>query len=586
MKYILKPPFRKIFLRLTLLFVLIIVPIYIISVGLFSKGKDLIVEELLETTQTTMNFIVSDFENDMIRLKSMISEYTIDDDLIGKSKNISTMSDYQKISYVISIQRKLSDIKRSSQYINNIGMFHYPMDRSVQTIGVIDDMDIELSQGLIKASTESGNNIFAYEGKIYLISNVMYTTRKDNPRIAIYIEILPEYINRMISESLGNPDILYFLVMDQFSMTITNLEMGRNLGAFTDVVDNHENQSSRMGKATVNARRYYYVLADSSLNMTKMVAFIPNNSIISNFRNYIVLFAIFTIVVFILSTFYTYLIFRYVHKPIMKLVDAFGQLDQGNMSVLITDLRNNEFGYLYKQFNKTVTNFRNMIDNDYKKEILIKSAQLKQLQSQINPHFLYNSFFLLSSMLEEKDYNEARIYTTYLGRYFKFITSNVSDDVTLLQEIEHVRVYGKIQQMRYRGRIYFSIDDTPKSAADIMVPRLILQPVVENAFEHGLIDKVEDGLLHVTFQVLDNVISIIVEDNGEELSDMDIQKLQDSLQGLHGETTGIINVNKRLIIRYGNSGGIQLSRSEFGGLSVRIFIPMFVPDRVYKDGIK
>ena len=162
-----------------------------------------------------------------------------------------------------------------------------------------------------------------------------------------------------------------------------------------------------------------------------------------------------------------------------------------------------------------VKELKTLIEQSYKQKILVQRAEMKQLQSQINPHFLYNSFFILNTMARTEDYENIEKFTEQLGRYFQFITRSAADEVPLEKEVEHARVYTEIQAMRYSNRIKAYFEELPEEFWGIVVPRLILQPIIENAFEHGLGMVKKNGILTVSFEKLQNGLHIIIENNGE-----------------------------------------------------------------------
>lgn len=123
-----------------------------------------------------------------------------------------------------------------------------------------------------------------------------------------------------------------------------------------------------------------------------------------------------------------------------------------------------------------------LIEEVYVQKNLTQKAQLKQLQAQINPHFLYNSFFTLSRRIKRQDYDNAEEFARHLGNYFKYLTRDGSDFIALRQEVEHAKSYATIQQARFSSRVRVCFEQLPDSCSGLMVPRLILQPLLENSF--------------------------------------------------------------------------------------------------------
>jgi two-component system sensor histidine kinase YesM len=205
---------------------------------------------------------------------------------------------------------------------------------------------------------------------------------------------------------------------------------------------------------------------------------------------------------------------------------------------------------------------------------MIQKAELKQLQSQINPHFLYNSFFILKRRIKTGDNESAMYFAEKMGNYFRFITRSASDEVPLKQEVEHAGIFAEIQGMRFSNRIKVNFDELPQRYENVIVPRLILQPLIENAFVHGLEDLEENGLLDVRFKEEAGLLRIIVEDNGQNMPEDYIENINKALETRtdNTEMTGMFNIHRRLRLKFGGESGLKLTRGELGGLKVSVNI--------------
>ena len=216
-------------------------------------------------------------------------------------------------------------------------------------------------------------------------------------------------------------------------------------------------------------------------------------------------------------------------------------------------------------------NLKNLIEQVYQAKIMMQQAQLKQLQSQINPHFLYNSLFLINTMALVGDENLVP-FTQYLGEYFRFVTRNASDTVTLLEETEHARNYCKIQEMRFSRRLQLEFQDCPEEYARLKVPRLVLQPILENAFQYVVERKRQDCRIGLSFGLKDGFLKIRIEDNGEDLKEEQLEELKEHIFKCRetGEHTGLVNVHKRIRLYFGEESGLELDKSASGGLLVTL----------------
>nr|WP_240545842.1 sensor histidine kinase [Paenibacillus artemisiicola] len=275
----------------------------------------------------------------------------------------------------------------------------------------------------------------------------------------------------------------------------------------------------------------------------------------------------------IIAVFSTW-IYRLIHKPLNKLVFAFRKVEDGYLEPTVLPTGQDEFRYLFEGFNSMVVKLKELIHKLYEQEIRVKSSELKQLQSQINPHFLYNTYFILHRLAKMDDIENVILFSQYLGEYFQFITRNGAAEIPLEDEVKHGRLYVEIQQIRFSNRIDVEFDELPEGCRQVMVPKLILQPILENAYKYGMERKKDDGLITVKIRQDDAAIRISVEDNGAGMTDEELGKLQSQL-GLQlegGEITGLRNVHRRLQLQFGKDSGLRLHHGSEGGLRVDVTI--------------
>ena len=155
----------------------------------------------------------------------------------------------------------------------------------------------------------------------------------------------------------------------------------------------------------------------------------------------------------------------------------------------------------------------NLIHKVYEQKILTQRAELKQLQSQINPHFLYNRFFNIYRLAKDEDCENIVLFSKYLGNYYQYITRNAASEVPLSAEYEHAVNYCSIQKFRFDGRLEIRLSPLPEAFRSLKVPRMIIQPILENAFEHGLNQVPSPSLCLNIFQE-DDALILSVENNG------------------------------------------------------------------------
>ena len=331
-----------------------------------------------------------------------------------------------------------------------------------------------------------------------------------------------------------------------------------------------EELNKRLTEVTVDGKVYLVSIAPS--DYFTLIQYYPRESVLAELNMYTWIFAAFLVIAGCLAVLFSGYTEKMVNRPLKKLQQAFGELQQGNMDIRIHHSSRDEFEYIYEGFNYMTRELQRMIDEIYVQKNLTQKAELKQLQTQINPHFLYNSFFLLSRWVKRGDLENAGTLAEHLGTYFRFLNRNAKDTVPLKEEIEHAQCYAKIQEARFGDRIRVLLEPLPVEAEDIMVPRLIVQPVLENAFEHGLENREEDGVLKISYGLSEDTVRIHIENNGE-ITEEELQEMEDRLKDDYvGEMTGLANSHKRLRIFFKGRGGMEVRRGPMGGVEVTLCI--------------
>ncbi|MFC4778164.1 sensor histidine kinase [Paenibacillus sp. GCM10023252] len=257
-------------------------------------------------------------------------------------------------------------------------------------------------------------------------------------------------------------------------------------------------------------------------------------------------------------------LYRQVQQPIRRLVGSVKKISRGDYSSRLHQANSNEFEYLFMQFDKMSIQIQDLIEKVYKEELRSKEAVLKQLQSQINPHFLYNCLFYIMNMSALGDDEAVQAMASNLGKYYKYTTRVDQGFTTIKDELALVHNYLTIQSLRL-DRFATSVT-VPESMQGIQIPRLLLQPLVENAIIHGLEPKDTPGQIEIIGEFLNGIHRLSVIDNGIGMNESDLTYLQASLEHPaqldHGY--GVWNVHQRMIHHFGRGAGLEIASLKEG----------------------
>jgi two-component system sensor histidine kinase YesM len=318
----------------------------------------------------------------------------------------------------------------------------------------------------------------------------------------------------------------------------------------------------------VDGEKYLVNIAHSDTTDWYLIDYMPLNDVMLPISQSSRLFYISVGCLLLLSTLAAYLFYAQVQVPIRKLVTGFQRLKSGDYSVRVTPKGKSEFSFVFARFNSMVTQIQELFEKVYLEKIHVREAKLKQLQSQINPHFFYNCFSYITSMAKLKNTQAVIAMSQNLSKYYRYTTRQERDVVPLAEELDFVTSYLEIQKMRM-SRLQCSID-LPLRMKKLAIPPLILQPLIENAVLHGIESHANEAYIRITGDWDGAVARLVVEDNGRGMPEAErrtlLQKLQQPMDEEMG--CGLWNVHQRMLLRFGEPSGVIFEASELGGLKV------------------
>ena len=280
------------------------------------------------------------------------------------------------------------------------------------------------------------------------------------------------------------------------------------------------------------------------------------------------------IVLVIVALLFSRFMARSITLPIQKLRDSMKKVQEGDFSVsdVVVDSRN-EIGSLTKSFDVMTHRIHELMEQNVHEQEEKRKSELKALQSQINPHFLYNTLDSIIWMAEGKKNEEVVLMTASLARLLRQSISNEDEVVPIANEVEYARGYLTIQKMRYKDKLEFQID-VDSSILYIPLIKLVLQPIIENAIYHGLKYKESKGLLIVKGFMKDGNAVLQVIDDGVGMDEETLAHIYDKHKvNYHSNGVGVYNVEKRLKLYYGDDYGITYESEKGKGTTATITIP-------------
>lgn len=568
----------SIFTRIIAVFLLIVIPVYVLGIIIFQKSREMMIEQYNEGINKQVSIYFDNLESDFFHIREMQENLLIDEDLNKLKYNPVKEMDYDMVKSINRVMKQLDNIQLSSKNINHISVSIPKLERKIYSFNATPTYQF-ISAHELQDDLDSASGLVDIKKKddgYYIITTPSYWKGDiNNLSFVIQSRLSEQQIINTINQCNVVDGAMSFISFNEFGTTLSQ-DYGQEVLDFVASVISEDvklskNQSINIAGGSYLVSRYYSGYLDAWYTQL-----IPEETALHNINKFKIWYEIFSVLVAITSILYTLFTYVMVKKPIDILVNSFKKVERGDFDVNIEHKQNDEFAVAYTSFNKMVGNLKRLIDEVYVGKILNQKSELRQLQAQINPHFLYNSFFILKNRIIKKQYDNAVGFCDMLGLYFNYMTKNFKDYSTLQDEVNHARIYADIQAIRFVNRIEVVFDELPQQYKNIVVPKLIMQPLIENSFKYGLEDMEFDGLLGVSFEADNGYLHIIVEDNGLTIAQDDdhITKLQNLFTDaqLIKEPTGLLNIHRRIQLFSSEECGINFYKSELGGLKVVIKI--------------
>lgn len=565
--------------KLVLSFLLMIIPIYLSSLFMNQSGHDVVKKQISASMASRVHFYLSSLETELARLRRLQMEYVSDDDMLSLGTAVSRMNDFERSRTILSVKSKLYLLKSSSPFVENVKLYVPALGRSIMANNYDDTIPAAELAAMLEPRNIS-STVFGFRDRLLLSGvypDAIYVNRK--PVLAIEIELSKAEIVRTLSSMAnGEQGGAVWMSADDAWNVASGLkpqvltELSGTLG--TKLANDRAFPAGQFTMKT-EAGSFFVAHEYSTVLDSTLAVLVPAEKVMQPLNRHRDWIWLLSLIALVLVVAFSYWIHRLIHKPIKRLVVSFRKVEKGDLGVRVYHRNQDEFHYLYNQFNHMLGRIESLIGEVYEQQIRSQRSELKQLQSQINPHFFYNSFFILQGLVQMREHELADRMFRHLGSYFQFITRNGAETVTLEQEMKHASSYVEIQKFRFSGTIEVEQEELPAAWAQAEVPRLIVQPLIENAYLHGLENKTGEGRLHIGFrEEPDGRLRIEIQDNGEELDELRLERLRKSVSAADRaiETTGLLNIHRRLQLKFGPDCGLSLSRSALGGLKAELTI--------------
>lgn len=563
-----------------ILIVLMLVPIFMMYNSSNKTSTDVVEQELLQVNMNRIRFFVEQMNVEADRLWRAAFVIATDPDAVQLQFRSSAEPTYSILESKRLLLQKLDMQSTTFEWDNDFTVYS-PLSNLAVSTNSKQQYDLTYFTDHLSQERWDYRRVFTERGVErafvrHLITPFESPNRTTEPNMFVEVtfssENLVNMLDRFMQGSVGQP-FLYRPGTEPIMPHGADPKLVEAMaGQFNRIQASDSEPADGSVKLTYRNEPYLVNYVLSSTLGWYMVDFQPMKKVLEPIAHSKRKFYEAGLLLLALGVAMAALLYRNVQKPIYDLIGAVRMLRRGEYGHRIKRWPNNEFSYLIEQFNLMSNDIQTLIDKVYTEQLRAKESSLKHLQAQINPHFLYNNFAYIQSMAQLDRTKAIVAFTQHLSQYYRYTTRTEQQLTSLADEMELIRNYLEIHRMQSERLQYEEYMEEP--LMKLLMPRLLLQPLVENAVVHGMESKKGEFHVLISGYQTDDGYEIAVDDNGIGMTDEQMAQLRIRLNELVSEnrSLGLRNVHQRLKHFFGEASGLSIERSFMGGLKVTLVI--------------
>ncbi len=520
-----------------------------------------------------LNDRISAYSQEMVkRVERDLEDYILDierylnreqDFYINQFIKLTQADDFSNNrKYIFRIWEDFENLKQMKPGLEDIAIT-FQDGRRISSYGLY-NIDIENIKNMLYTN-DLENIYFTHPHKNYLQKEVItllktYYTDIAEEDVLISADIDVDVLANLTDFQFGEKS--YFFIADKNGRIIFHPEedkIGKRSFFYSNGFKNREvnyNDEEYLLTSTFSELTGWHIISMASAREVKAEL---------NYLTEITIFlTVLILVIIILLAFY---LSNSLSEPIRKLQEMSHKASENDLSVKIDVSGKDEIAQLGMSFNKMIRRINKLLEQNVREQKLLRKLEMESLDNQIKPHFIYNTLDLIIGLLENNKIEEASHMVEALGKFFRLSLSHGKEMVLIRNEIKHVKNYLFIQQYRHGKEYEYIVDIEDLEIMDKHIPKLILQPIVENAIYHGILPGEKKGLIIIKGYYKDKSIYFEVIDTGVGIKADKVREINDVLSGKietddQKKYFGLRNVDRRLKLMYGGASGLTVE-SEF-----------------------
>ncbi|MDF1618228.1 cache domain-containing sensor histidine kinase [Petrocella sp. FN5] len=551
------------------------IPLLIISGLMYGLSVNFLNKTIYDQTYTNIEVAHQRINDKIVEYEGIIQGILNNEDIV---QAISTENDYEvhentiyEIIYEALIEQNIKPVV----HITNIsGSIIF----STTPIPEVYEIELKNKWGIFREINQKTNRTVIYPQKItYLpgrrsiISLGTQIINHEGEHVGYILIDVPREVILEEMKAVHSGLSLHLVLLDDNAYTLLDTQNSNMEGKFqrSSYLDYQKNLEYRSIKEEIAKDSFLVVdFKDEQLGTTT-IANVSSNVFQSFNRILGLILLIGAIVSLSISLIISYVLARFISHPIKDLISIMGKVEEGTFSVKANSRSNDEIGDLAKYFNQMLDRLNTYMNKVVEKQQQLRTTEIKMLQAQVNPHFIYNTLDVIKWSAKLGQKSEVVSVVTNLAKILRNSIDCDEEFVSVKRSISFIDSYLAIQKIKYNNafKVIRNIDHT---ILECKVPRLIIQPFVENAIVHGLSNHSGNGEISINGFVKAGIIEFQIIDNGIGMTDEEIKKVSDNKSDQH---IGIHNVDQRIKLYYGDGYGVHIESQKYKGTKVAITVP-------------
>lgn len=448
----------------------------------------------------------------------------------------------------------------------------------------VDESGERLTQWEQRGDALQSNQAFLRSGNEILACHQIHRFDDKQPIALVVFHLRPYHLEGILDEIKTVPEETILVFNDQNEVMVA--DYGTDWNMDTGLVEGIRRELAEGDRKEASYDDQFWFYRSVSGGKMQILLTIPNQTNVDALFP-TVASSIFVAIIAVLASVVCSVVYsKAISRPIRDLSEEMKTITLNEYSGSTLESREDEIGILQDSFNHMITRNKELIAQQYQAKLEKRNAQLRALQAQINPHFMYNTLQVIGGMALEKDAPEVYSVTLALSDILRYSLNFSKEMVCLEEEVEYLKSYVMIQNERFGGKVQLKLELEPDTRK-CLIPKLILQPLAENSFEHGLLNKAGDWLLTVESHTTpEGDLLICIKDNGigfdsERLAQIREKIELDTVKALNsGSHIGLANVHARIKLRSAKEGhGVSIDSSPETGTTVSVRMPALYEER-------